>query len=164
MAHPSTHDPREDQPGKTAEIVVFGLLLGGIGLLILGLWATLNLVNLRFFGLDTEGYVIQQDIRQEEVERYEDGVEFKEEIESYYAVVSFTTSTGTHTITSWDSGTNAPLYPTNSKVTVVYPRGQPEGGRIQNEISGFRGIFGPLMLFTFGGALIGTSRMIRKFR
>lgn len=148
---------------KISRIIMFCLLFGGIGLLILGILATIELVQLRVWGRETDGYVIRQEIKQEQVERYDDGEEYTEDIDSYYAVVSFSTSRGSFTITSWDSGTNAPLYPTNSQVTVVYRPGHPEDARIQQEISGFRGIFGPLMLFVFGAALIGTSRAVKLF-
>jgi len=151
------------QPQKTARIVMLCLLWGGIGLLLLALLSSINLVQLRLLGIETSGQVISQEIREESIERYDDGREYTEDIERYYAVVSFTTGEDTFSITSWDSGTNTALYPTGSQVTVVYPPGQPEKGRLQQEIIGFRGLFGPLMLVVFGGALIGTSRLLKKF-
>ena len=123
----------------------------------------MNLIQLRVFGNETNGHVIDQEIVDEQVERYKDGNEYTEDIESYYAIVSFETSRGTFTIESYDSGTNEPLYPTGSQVTVVYLPSQPEKARIQQEISGFRGVFGPLMLVVFGAILVGTSRMLKKF-
>ena len=154
----------QNQPQNTARIVMLCLFWGGIGLLLLALLSSINLVQLRVFGVEASGQVVSQDIQEESIERYEDGREYDEDIESYYAVVSFTTGQGTFTITSWDSGTNTALYPTGSQVTVVYPPGQPEKARLQQEISGFRGLFGPLMLVVFGGALIGTSRLLIKFK
>jgi hypothetical protein len=140
------------------------LFWGGIGLLSLALLSSINLVQLRVLGVEASGQVVSQEIREESIERFEDGREYDEDIESYYAVVSFTTGKGTFTITSWDSGTNTALYPTGSQVTVVYPPGQPEKARLQPEISGFRGLFGPLMLVVFGGALIGTSWLLKRFK
>ena len=84
------------------------------------------------------------------VRRRAQGRDVTEEVEGYYAVVSFTIDEGTFTINSYDCGVNAPLYPTDSPVTVVYRPGNPEGARIQQEIGGFREIFGPLILTVFG--------------
>ena len=153
--------PAHNRSEKTGRIIILFLLFAGIGLLALAVLSSIELVRLHAFGQEVNGHVIRQEIEEEEVERYEDGKEYTEDIESYYAVVSFTINEGRFTIRSYDSGTNAPLYPTGSQVTVVYPPGQPEKARIQGEISGFRGIFGPLMLIVFGSALIGTSRLLK---
>ncbi len=159
----STSNQAQNRSQRTAQIIIFFLLFAGIGLLILAILSTIELVQLRLFGHETDGIVIRQDIDQESVERYDDGNEYTEDIESYHAIVSYNTSRGTFTIRSYDDGTNEPLYPTNSRVTVVYLPRQPENARILQEISGFRGIFGPLMLLVFGLVLIGTSRIISYF-
>jgi hypothetical protein len=153
--------PAHNRSEKTGRIIILCLLFAGIGLLTLAVLSSIELVQLHAFGQETNGHVIRQEIEEEEVERYEDGKEYTEDIESYYAVVSYTTNQGRFTIRSYDSGTNAPLYPTGSQVTVMYPPGQPEKARIQQEISGFRGIFGPLMLAVFGAALVGTSKLLK---
>jgi hypothetical protein len=46
----------------------------------------------------------------------------------------------------------------------VYPGSSPDKARIQQEITGFRGIFGPLLLTVFGGVLIGTSQLMKKLK
>ena len=135
---------------KTAGIVFLCVLCAGVLLLLIAVQATIELVQLRLFGHETSGRIIRQDIRKETVTRHVNKQDVREEIDSYYAVVSFTTDEGTFSITSYDSGTNAPLYPTDSSVTVVYRPGNPERARLQQEIIGFRGIFGPLMLIGFG--------------
>lgn len=154
VSQPAQH-PAPWSSEKTARIIFLCLLCAGILLLLLAVQATIELVQLRLFGHETRGRVIRQDIREETVTSRVNRQDVREEIESYYAVISFTIDEGTFSITSWDSGTNAPLYPTDSSVTVVYRPGDPERARLQQEIRGFRGIFGPLMLTVFGIVLTG---------
>ncbi len=154
------HNHPDTRSDRSARIVSFGLLCLGSLFLILAVLSTIELLELQIFGVETNGYVIRQEIEQARVERYEDGKEFTVDVESYHAIVAFTTSQGDFTIQSYDGGTNAPLYPTESKVTVVYSPRNPEKARIQQEISGFRGIFGPLMLIFFGAVLVGFSRLL----
>jgi hypothetical protein len=160
MTAQSTVNQAQNRPDRTFRIITIGLLCLGIFFLVLAVQSTFELLQLRLFGVEASGIVVRQEIEEQSVERYEDGKEYKEYFDSYHAVVSFRTSQGTFTIRSYDGGRNAPLYPTESQVTVVYPPRNPEKARIQQEISGFHGIFGPLILIVFGAVLVGASRLM----
>jgi hypothetical protein len=154
------HNRPDTRSERSARFVSLGLLcLGGL-FLILAVLSTIELLELQLFGVETTGYVIRQEIEQTSVERYEDGTEYTEYVDSHHAIVFFETSQGDFTIRSYHSGTNAPLYPTESQLTVVYPPRNPQKARIQQEISGFHGLFGPFMLVFFGVALVGFSRLL----
>ena len=148
------------QSDRTFRIITFALLFLGLLFLILAVQSTYDLLQLRLFGVEANGIVIRQEIEKVSVDRYEDGVEYTEDVQSYHAIVSFRTSQGTFTTRSWDGGANKPLYPTESQMMVVYPPRDPEKARIQQEITGFSGVFGPLMLIVFGAILVGFSRLL----
>jgi len=155
------HNQAHKPSGKIGRIIVFCLLWVGISLLILAVLATIELVQLHVYGIETSGQVTHQEIVKEKITKRVNGRDTRVEIDRYNAIVSFTIDEGTFTISSYDGGTNAPLYPTGTQLTVVYRPSHPEKARIKREMSGFRGIFGPLMLVFFGIALIGTSRLVK---
>lgn len=126
MALKTAPNPTKDRPDRTFRIITMGLLCLGTFFLVLAVQSTYDLLQLHLFGVETNGTVIRQEVAEESVERYDDGREYTEDIESYYAIVSFRTSQGAFTIRSYASGTNAPLYPTESRVRVVYPPRRPE--------------------------------------
>ncbi len=155
------HSQTQKSSKKTGRIVVFCLLWGGIGLLLLAVLSAKDLVQISIYGHETSGQVIDQEIVKEKITTRANGKDIRVDVDRYDAIVSFTIEEGTFTISSYDGGRNAPLYPTGSQVTVVYRPEHPEKARIQKEISGFRGIFEPLMLVVFGAALIGTSKLVK---
>jgi hypothetical protein len=56
--------------------------------------------------------------------------------------------------------TSERIYPTDSSVTVVYRPGHPEEARLQQEISRFSGLFGPLLLVIFGTVFTGMGVLL----
>ena len=146
---------------KKARFFIFILFWGGIGLECLAVLATIELVQLHANGIETTGTVIRQEIVKEKVTKHINGRDTRVEEDRYDAIVLFTAEEDTFTIRSWDGGSEGPKYPTGTELTVVYCLRNPEKGRIQQEMSGFRGVFGPLMLIIFGAALIGTSKLLK---
>lgn len=155
MRSQSAQHRAHDSSGKTARIITICILCVGILLLLLAIQTAVRLVQLHVFGHETRGRVVRQDIRTEKITRRVNRRDVGVEIEAYYAIVSFTTDEGTFTISSYQGGDGEPIYPTDSSVTVVYRPGHPEEGRIQQEISGFSGLFGPLLLVVFGTVFTG---------
>jgi hypothetical protein len=153
----------KNNANKKARVIIFLLFWGGIGLLCLAVLATIELVQLHAFGTETTGTVIRQDIVKEKVTKHINGRDRRIEEDRWDAIVSFSVENDTFTIRSWDGGSDGPLYPTGSELTVVYHSRNPQKGRIKREMSGIRGVFGPMILIIFGTALIGTSKLLKKF-
>ena len=108
------YQPSDDQAepthtGRTSHIIIIVLLCAGIGLLGLALLSTIRLLQLRVWGESTNGQVVDQETMRERIEKVDDGRKYSENVERYYAVVSFQTDEGAFNIKSYLAGTNAPL-------------------------------------------------------
>lgn len=142
-------------------IFMFFFFWGGVVLLFMSVISAIRLGRLLLGGQETIGKVVDQKIIKMTTTERRNGRDYRVEYDRYEAIISFTVDGDSFTIESSNAGRDEPLYVNGSQLPVVYYPSHPEKGRLKKEISGFRGIFEPLMLLVFGFIFVGVNRLFK---